>query len=394
MLFIQNIYSQTKVLFLGNSFTYTYDVPALFNGLANSAGIPVIIDENTQAGMAVADEQIVGHVNDATSQAKINSQQWDYIVVQDNQGDYVNNVGVISANCGNANVALYNLIKANNPCTRIVYFAGWGPSGGAFSGDNTSACIDRIHGNMIYLNNGIGQEIVTPIGKSWNTSFAQLPSVNLFYSDNVHPSLEGSYLAAATIFTSIFRVNPSNLTYTGGVSSSTAQTMGNIAFSTVTNPTFFTTTNLSAYTPVITQNGSLLSTSSGYSFYQWYMNGNPVGTNSNTYTVTANGSYQVEATNVSGCSLVSLETNITTTGFENKAVNDDLKVLPLSSKIFELESKYLGTITVFDMRGKRICTLDKQSGKITVDFSNSVAGVYLVSLSNAETKISKKILVN
>ncbi len=187
-------FGQTKVLFLGNSFTYAYDIPALFSGFATSVGISVTIDENTQAGMAVADEQIIGHVNDGTSQTKINSQQWDYVVVQDNMGNYANNIGTISSSCGNANVALYNMIKANNSCTRIIYFAGWGPVGGVFSGDNTSACIDRIHGNMIYLNNGIGQEIVSPIGKAWNSSFIQLPAVNLFHSDNVHPSLEGSYL--------------------------------------------------------------------------------------------------------------------------------------------------------------------------------------------------------
>ncbi|MCE9538422.1 MAG: hypothetical protein K8R85_04280, partial [Bacteroidetes bacterium] len=260
--------AQTKVLFLGNSFTFTYDVPALFSGLASSAGISVSIDQNTQAGMAVADEQIVGHVNDGTSQTKINSQQWDYVVVQDNMGDYVNNIGVIPSSCGNANVALYNMIKANNSCTRIIYFAGWGPSGGVFTGDNTSACIERVHGNMIYLNNGIGQEIVTPIGKAWNSSLIQLPAVNLYYSDNVHPSLEGSYLAAATIFTSIFKIDPTNLTYTGTVNSITAQTMRTIAYNTVTNSSYFTTTNLSAFTPIISQSGAVLSVPAGYTSYQ------------------------------------------------------------------------------------------------------------------------------
>ncbi len=81
LFFILNVQAQTKVLFLGNSFTYTFDVPALFNGFATAAGISVTIDQNTQAGMAVADEQITGHVNDPVSQSKITSQQWDYIVV-------------------------------------------------------------------------------------------------------------------------------------------------------------------------------------------------------------------------------------------------------------------------------------------------------------------------
>lgn len=384
--------AQTKVLFLGNSFTYTYDIPALFSGFANSAGISVTVDQNTQAGMAVADEQIVGHVNDALSQSKITSQQWDYVVVQDNMGNYVNNVGIISSNCGNANVALYNLIKANNACTRIIYFAGWGPLGGVSSGDNTTACIDRIHGNIIFLNNGIGQEIVTPIGKAWNSSFTQLPAVNLYYSDNVHPSLEGSYLAAATIFTTIFKVDPSNLSYTGTVNSITAQTMRTIAYNTVTGPSYFTTTNLSAFTPVISQSGSVLSVPANYTSYQWYLNGSAVGTNSNSFTVTANGDYYVEVTNSGGCSMSSFKVNIFSTGIENADIpSDGFNILPVLSNLFELSSASMGTISIFDMQGKRISTFEKRNEKVNLDLSNSTAGVYLIVLSNGKNKFSKKI---
>lgn len=395
LLFSLVTHAQTKVLFLGNSFTYTFDVPALFQGLATSAGISVTIDENTQSGMAVADEQVIGHVNSSVSQSKITSQQWDYVVVQDNQGDYVNNVGVISSSCGNANVALYNMIKANNSCTRIIYFAGWGPVGGVSSGDNTVACIDRIHGNMIYLNNGIGQEIVTPIGKAWNTSFTTLPSVNLFYTDNVHPSLEGSYLAAATIFTSIFKINPSNLSYTGGVNSTTAQTMRTIAYNTVTNSTYFTTTHLSSYTPTISQNGAVLSVPTGYSSYQWSKNGSPAGANSNIFTVTSNGNYQVVVTNSGGCSMTSFDVNITTTGIENSDfVNDNFNILTIAANFFELSSASMGTINIYDMQGKLLNTFDKRVEKVNVDLTNSTTGVYLISLSNNKNRFSKKIFIN
>lgn len=386
--------AQTKVLFLGNSFTYTFDVPALFSGLASSAGISVTIDQNTQAGMAVADEQIVGHVNDAVSQSKINSQQWDYVVVQDNMGNYVNNIGVISSSCGNANVALYNMIKANNSCTRIIYFAGWGPSGGVSSGDNTTVCIDRIHGNMIYLNNGIGQEIVTPIGKAWNSSFTQLPAVNLYYSDNVHPSLEGSYLAAATIFTSIFKIDPINLSYTGTVNPTTAQTMRTIAYNTVTGTSYFTTTNLSAFTPIISQSGAVLSVPAGSTSYQWYLNGNAIGSNSNSLTVTANGDYYVEVTNSGGCSMSSFKVNIFSTGIENADISSDgFNILSVTSNLFELNSPSMGTISIFDMQGKRISTFEKRNEKINLDLSNSTAGIYLIVLSNGNSKFSKKISV-
>jgi len=387
--------AQTKVLFLGNSFTYMYDVPALFSGLASSAGISVFVDENTQAGMAVANESIVGHAADPISQAKIVSQNWDYIVVQDNQGNYVNTIGSIPSACGNANITLYNQIKAHNPCTRIIYLAEWGPVGGVYSGDNTTNCINRIHGNMIYLNDNIGNEIVSPIGKSWITSFSSLPSVNLYYSDNVHPSLEGCYLTAATVFTTIFKYNPTSLTYTGGVSASTASTMRSIAYSTVTNPSYLTATDLALYTPTISVLGNVLTASGSYSNYQWYFNGSPVGTNSNTHTATASGMYQVEVTNASGCLMRSFTKDITlvTTGISENSANQ-FEFIPLQNNVFDLISNENGTISVYDMQGKLLQSSVKTESHELVDLSNNPQGIYLVTLINSNTKVSKKIMLS
>lgn len=386
--------AQTKVLFLGNSFTYMYDVPALFAGLASSAGISVFVDENTQAGMAVANESITGHAFDAVSQAKIVSQDWDYVVVQDNQGNYVNTVGSIPSACGNANVTLYNQIKANNPCTRIVYLAEWGPEGGVYTGDNTINCINRIHGNMLYLNDNIGNEIVSPIGKSWITSFSSLPSVDLYYSDNVHPSLEGCYLTAATVFTTIFKYNPTSLTYTGGVSASTANTMRSIAYSTVTNPSYMTTTDLVMYTPTISVSGNILTASGSYSDYQWYFNGSPVGINSNTYTATASGMYQVEVANASGCLMRSFTRDVTlvTTGIAENSLTT-LNLIPLGNSVFDLSSAETGVVSIYDIQGKLLQSFEKTDSNALIDFSNNAEGIYLVTLTNNTAKISKKIMV-
>lgn len=392
------VQAQTKVLFLGNSFTYTYNVNTLFAGFCSSAGIPVTVDINAQAGMAVADEQIVGHVNDPTSQSKINSVNWDYIVVQDNQGDYVNSAGIPSV-CGQANVALYNQIKANYPCTRIIYFAGWGPAGGVFTGDNASACIDRIHTNMLYLNNNVDgtapkePEIVTPIGKAWNASLSQLPGVNLFYADNVHPSLEGSYLAAATIFTTIFKRDPSGLSYTGGVSASTASTMRAIAYSTVTNATNFSATQLSYYTPTISVNGNVLTASGSYSNYQWYFNGSPVGANSNTYTALQSGSYQVEATNSAGCKIRSFvkAVTVTGTGIAEETIKN-IELIPVSENVFDLVSDATGQISVFDMQGKQILAIKKEFGSAQIDLNRTSKGLYIVQFTSENKHWTQKVL--
>lgn len=379
--------AQTKILFLGNSFTYTYDVPGLFQGLANAAGIPVLIDQNTQAGMAVANEQVTGHINSSVSQNKITSQQWDYIVVQDNQGNYVNNVGVIPSACGNANVTLYNQIKANNPCTRIIYFAGWGPEGGVFSGDNTTSCINRIYGNTIFLNDAAMNEIVSPIGKAWISSLSQLPSVDLFHADNVHPSLAGSYLTAATLFVSIFKQNPCSLNYTGGVSSSTAQTMRNIAWTTVNNTTIFNETNLNTYTPVISQAGATLSTGS-YSAYQWKLNGTVIsGATSQNYTATSNGTYTVNVMNSSGCWFSSFPITMSTVSIKENEYNPDVEFL------FNQQIKINGIteadVRVSDLNGKQLINQKiYNSDIIYLDFLAS--GIYIITITEGNNQKSIK----
>lgn len=69
--------------------------------------------------------------------------------------------------------------------------------------------------------------------------------------------------------------------------------------------------------PVITQNGSVLSTTATGS-YQWYRNNVPVaGGLTSSITVTESGTYKVEVTDGNGCKLTSNEINVTVTAVPN-----------------------------------------------------------------------------
>lgn len=394
--------AQTKVLFLGNSFTYTYDIPTLFEGLANSAGISVSVDERTTAGIAVYDQAsqgLLGHINDSQSQSKISSQNWDYIVVQDNMGAWVANY--ITGTAGNANVTLANQIKANFNCTHIIYMAAWGPEGGVpslgYPNETTQSCIERIHTNFVDYNNSVNtyDEIVSPVGKSWIQSLSQIPSVDLYHTDNTHPSLAGSYLTAATLFVSIFKKDPINLSYTGGVNSSTASTMRSIAWSKVTNGTIYNTTNLAGHTPGISANGNQL-TATGFSApYQWYLNGNSIsGATSVTHNAISNGIYTVLGTDPEGCSDFSFEYNMITTGVAENTLVTDFKLKTLSSNQFELSSDVMGTIYVYNLQGKLIESLQKNENTSIINIDNNAKGLYFISLINENQKITKKVSLN
>jgi hypothetical protein len=236
---------------------------------------------------------------------------------------------------------------------------------------------------------------VSPIGKAWISSMSQLPGENLYYSDNPHPSLEGVYLTAATIFTTIFKTDLTNVNYSGGINSTSAQTMRTIAFNTVTDAAIYPATHLNAYTPSITVNGNTLTCPGTYSSYQWYENGNTTGTNSNIYTAITNGPHKVVVTDSSGCLMSSFEVNLTTVGISsNEIASDNMSISTLSNNVFEVLSNKPGLIFVFTMQGELINSAENKTGQTKIDLSNRAKGIYIIAYTNSQTRIFKKILVN
>lgn len=67
-----------KVLFIGNSYTASNNLPLLIDQMANSTGDDLIYDSNTPGGYTLKQ-----HSSNATTLSKINQGNWDYVVLQD-----------------------------------------------------------------------------------------------------------------------------------------------------------------------------------------------------------------------------------------------------------------------------------------------------------------------
>jgi hypothetical protein len=65
-----------NVLFLGNSYTYFNDLPAMVRNLASAAGLSATTTSNTPGG-----QTLQGHTS--TSIGTINSGNWDVVVLQE-----------------------------------------------------------------------------------------------------------------------------------------------------------------------------------------------------------------------------------------------------------------------------------------------------------------------
>jgi hypothetical protein len=74
---------------------------------------------------------------------------------------------------------------------------------------------------------------VIPAGLAFGKAVERRPDLNLYAADKRHPSLAGTYLAAATTYGALFRKSPVGLTYTAGLSSETVEFLQSTAWQTL-----------------------------------------------------------------------------------------------------------------------------------------------------------------
>jgi hypothetical protein len=75
--------------------------------------------------------------------------------------------------------------------------------------------------------------IVIPAGLAFAKSIAKRPDLDLYIADKRHPSLAGTYLAASTVYATLYRKSPVGLSYTAGLSPELATFLQTAAWETV-----------------------------------------------------------------------------------------------------------------------------------------------------------------
>lgn len=208
-----------KVLFLGNSYTGVNNLPQLVHDVALSASDTLVFDSYIPGGY-----QLISHSIDNTSQNKIMAGGWNYVVLQgQSQEAITNNSGFSSGG-----YQLNNLISQYNPCAVTMLYMTWGRKNG-----DTSNCANfpvmctyegmdsTIRNNYLKLAKNLYAE-VSPVSVVWNYLRQNFPSINLYQADESHPSAEGSYAAACCFYTTIFKRDPTLITFDFGLNATVA----------------------------------------------------------------------------------------------------------------------------------------------------------------------------
>ena len=156
------------------------------------------------------------------------------------------------------------------------------------------------------------------------------------------------------------------------------------------------TVHPSVPTPVITQNGNVL-TSSSASGNKWYFNNTPItGAVNQTYTCTQNGVYYVEVTNEHGCKAESDVINVTIkVGIVETDNYPSLRVYPNPTtnqlRITNYELWEDTDIQIYDIVGKLLQSkIVNLQSEIILDISHLANGMYFLKINNQIVKIIKE----
>lgn len=238
-----------KVLFIGNSYTAYNNLPQLTANVALSTGDTLVFDSNTPGG-----QTFQGHSTNSQTTSKIQAGGWDFVVLQEQSQLPSFPIQQVQNQVFPFARKLDSLIHVASPCAQTLFYMTWGRKNGDanncqfFSDVCTYEGMDNLlrERYMTMANNN--NAMVSPVGAVWRYLRENHPGIELYQSDESHPTLEGSYVAACAFYTAIFRKNPELITFNAGITATVAEQIRQAAKLVVYDS--LSIWNIDAYDPV------------------------------------------------------------------------------------------------------------------------------------------------
>lgn len=206
---------KVRVLFIGNSYTFFYDMPEMIVKIADSAPIKsegLLIQAITKGGATLKQ-----HWNENIAPSLVKSQKWDYIVLQEQSiwamfperrletKQYAKNFADL-ASLNNATPVIYQTWPRKE-------FSGWYQQPQyADNLKNYTHMQDTIKIQTEAVANFADTKIV-PVSDYWGLTKNQETNIELYDPDGSHPSVQGSYLTALIFYRYFLGQDPQKTTY-------------------------------------------------------------------------------------------------------------------------------------------------------------------------------------
>lgn len=181
-----------RILFIGNSLTYSNGLPYMVQALADSAGeaSPVVRE------VALPDFSLEDHWNDGRAARAIHGGCWNYVVLQQGPSSLPESRALLLEYAARFDA----LVREQGG--RSALFSVWPAA--ARRADFTRSietyalAADQVNGVML------------PAATAWLEAWERQPGLDL-YQDGLHPSPAGSYLAALVIAARLYGRAPAEM---------------------------------------------------------------------------------------------------------------------------------------------------------------------------------------
>ncbi len=239
----QTVFCQSnakKVLFVGNSYTFYFDMPGLVKSCALSTNDTLETDQNTISGYTLKQ-----HASNTTTTGKIKQGGFDHVILQANSLEFTYDDNTVATNTLPYAYYLDSLAHAHNPCAQTIFYTTWGRKSG--SNGQTYLQQDTLIEKRYKAMANLKQAMLSPAGPVRRYLRTNSPGIELYDADLSHPSAAGSYVSAVCFYTVIFRKDPTLITYNAGLSAADANAIKQAVKTVLYND--FSQWNIGAFDP-------------------------------------------------------------------------------------------------------------------------------------------------
>ena len=199
-----------NILFIGNSFTYFNDMPfSIFKKICDATDISVLVKSITCGGYRLS--QFADPENEYGKQVlfELENNSFDIVILQEQSRTPVTNFDIFYSGAEK----LVTMAKSKG--AEVYLYQTWGYKEGhnllPECGGSTSVMASKLKegyckaAEILNIN-------VCPVGDAFLDVHTN-SDIDLYNPDLFHPSLEGSTLAALVLFSSIFKMKTSDITF-------------------------------------------------------------------------------------------------------------------------------------------------------------------------------------
>ena len=203
-----------KVLFLGNSYTYFNDLPAMVQWMADQIGCDLQTDSVTRGGAYLHQFADPADGLYATWTEKYRSSTWDAVVCQNQSFHPVKEPAAFRQ-------AAVDVQALCQPGQKFYFYQTWAYQYGSEKLAATGLAYAEMLEKMVKSYAGAAEAVgggIVPVGEAFAQVRDTYPEIVMYNPDGSHPSPAGTYLAACLFLAMFAEYSPLNFPIPEGVS--------------------------------------------------------------------------------------------------------------------------------------------------------------------------------